>query len=160
MWPLGHRTMAVMSPSRWGQFQLHLSSKMSWAWMCSRHIILQAGRYVLPIHLSGTPMMMSCPAVSPLPSVTCFKSGMVLKIGGMMASEVQVKGQGPLQRSWDWIRLIFDFLYQLTFKLLQCPAHGCPFYLPVAVVELLLSRFLEEWWSLHPTTGASVSPLR
>lgn len=38
-------------------------------------------------------MMMSCPTVTPLPSVTCFKSGMVLKIGGMTASEVQVKGK-------------------------------------------------------------------
>lgn len=37
-----------------------------------------------------------------------------------------------------------DFLFQLTFKLLQCLAHGCPFYQSVAVVELLLNRFLEE----------------
>lgn len=88
-------------------------------------------------------MMMSCPTVSPLPSVTCFKSGMVLKIGGMMASEVHVKGQGSSE-NLGFNLTDLDFLFKLAFKLLQCLAHGCPFYLSVAVVELLLSRFLEE----------------
>ncbi|XP_011612153.1 uncharacterized protein [Takifugu rubripes] len=58
------------------------------------HVAQQAGSYALPLHLSGIPMMMSCPTVSPLPSVTCYKSRMVLKISGVAANEVRVKVSG------------------------------------------------------------------
>lgn len=89
-------------------------------------------------------MMISCPTVTPLPSVTCFKSGMVLKIGGMAASEVQVKGKMSSNYFWDCNLTDLDFLFQPAFNMLQFLAHGCPFYLSVVVVELLLKRFLEE----------------
>ncbi|CAK6955475.1 extensin-like [Scomber scombrus] len=41
----------------------------------------KGGNYVLPLRLLGAPMTMSCPVVSPIPSITCFPFGMVLKIG-------------------------------------------------------------------------------
>uniref|UniRef100_A0A671YK32 Zona pellucida sperm-binding protein 1/4 Ig-like domain-containing protein n=1 Tax=Sparus aurata TaxID=8175 RepID=A0A671YK32_SPAAU len=46
------------------------------------HVTQQGGDYVLPLRLWGAPMTMSCPAVFPPPSVSCFPSGMVVKIGG------------------------------------------------------------------------------
>eukprot|EP00064_Thunnus_orientalis_P019719 superscaffoldBa00005058_g19847 len=58
------------------------------------HVTQQGGNYVLPLRLSGAPMTMSCPTVSPLPSISCFPTGMVLKIVGVTASELKVKVSG------------------------------------------------------------------
>ncbi|XP_042261952.1 leucine-rich repeat extensin-like protein 5 [Thunnus maccoyii] len=58
------------------------------------HVTQQGGNYVLPLRLSGAPMTMSCPIVSPLPSISCFPTGMVLKIVGVTASELKVKVSG------------------------------------------------------------------
>lgn len=57
------------------------------------HFTLQGGNYVLPLRLWGAPLTMSCPAVSSPPSVSCFPSGMVVKIGGITANELKVKGR-------------------------------------------------------------------
>ncbi|XP_040889505.1 proline-rich protein 36-like [Toxotes jaculatrix] len=58
------------------------------------HVIQQGGDYVLPLRLWGAPMTMSCPAVLPPPSVSCFPSGMVVKIGSITANELKVKESG------------------------------------------------------------------
>ncbi|KAM7402139.1 hypothetical protein PAMP_017404 [Pampus punctatissimus] len=58
------------------------------------HVTQQGGDYVLPLRLWGVPMTMSCPAVSPPPYVSCFPSGMVIKIGGITANELKVKVSG------------------------------------------------------------------
>nr|XP_046239694.1 leucine-rich repeat extensin-like protein 5 [Scatophagus argus] len=59
------------------------------------HVSQQDGNYVLPLRLWGAPMKMSCPAASPPPpSVSCFPSGMVIKIGGITANELKVKVSG------------------------------------------------------------------
>ena len=55
--------------------------------------ISQGDDYVLPLRLWGKPMTMSCPAVLPPPSVSCFPSGMVVKFGGIAANELKVKGR-------------------------------------------------------------------
>ncbi|XP_073325063.1 uncharacterized protein [Pagrus major] len=58
------------------------------------HVTQQGGDYVLPLRLWGAPMTMSCPAVLPPPSVSCFPSGMVVKIGGITKHELKVKVSG------------------------------------------------------------------
>ncbi|KAM7422624.1 hypothetical protein PAMA_010592 [Pampus argenteus] len=58
------------------------------------HVTQQGGNYVLPLRLWGVPMTMSCPAVSQPPYVSCFSSGMVIKIGGITANELKVKVSG------------------------------------------------------------------
>uniref|UniRef100_A0A3Q3XSA2 Zona pellucida sperm-binding protein 1/4 Ig-like domain-containing protein n=1 Tax=Mola mola TaxID=94237 RepID=A0A3Q3XSA2_MOLML len=58
------------------------------------HVTQQSGTYALPLRLWGVPATMSCPAVTPLPSVSCFQSGMVVKIGGITANDVKVKVSG------------------------------------------------------------------
>ncbi|XP_033483438.2 uncharacterized protein LOC117257382 [Epinephelus lanceolatus] len=58
------------------------------------HVTKQDGDYILPLRLGGTPMTMSCPAALPLPSVSCFPSGMVVKISGIAAHGVKVKVSG------------------------------------------------------------------
>ncbi|XP_019957091.1 uncharacterized protein [Paralichthys olivaceus] len=60
----------------------------------SCHVTQQGGDYVLPLRLWGKPMTMSCPAVLPPPSVSCFPTGMVVKIGGIAANELKVKVSG------------------------------------------------------------------
>ncbi|KAJ7999442.1 hypothetical protein DPEC_G00194480 [Dallia pectoralis] len=47
------------------------------------HVTQQGGNYVLPLRLWGATMTMSCPVASPTPitpSVSCFSSGMVVKL--------------------------------------------------------------------------------
>ncbi|KAM8757974.1 uncharacterized protein AB9X84_010600 [Acanthopagrus schlegelii] len=61
------------------------------------HVTQQDGDYVLPLRLWGAPMTMSCPAVLPPPSVSCFPSGMVVKIGGITAHGLKVKVSGTWQ---------------------------------------------------------------
>ncbi|XP_040015632.1 uncharacterized protein LOC120807529 [Xiphias gladius] len=58
------------------------------------HVTQQGGDYVLPLRLWGAPITMSCPAMLPPPSVSCFPSGMVVKIGGITANELKVKVSG------------------------------------------------------------------
>ncbi|XP_044069963.1 protein PELPK1-like [Siniperca chuatsi] len=58
------------------------------------HVTQQGADYILPLRLWGAPMTMSCPAVLPPPSVSCFPSGMVVKIGGITANELKVKVSG------------------------------------------------------------------
>ncbi|XP_035517305.1 proline-rich protein 36-like [Morone saxatilis] len=65
------------------------------------HVTQQGGDYILPLRLWGAPMTMSCPAVLPTPTVSCFPSGMVVKIGGITANQLKVKVSGrwtPLLR--------------------------------------------------------------
>ncbi|KAF0034902.1 hypothetical protein F2P81_012660 [Scophthalmus maximus] len=58
------------------------------------HVTQQGGDYVLPLRLWGAPMAMSCPAVLPPPSVSCFPTGMVVKVGGITANGLKVKVSG------------------------------------------------------------------
>uniref|UniRef100_A0A8C4EWG8 Uncharacterized protein n=2 Tax=Dicentrarchus labrax TaxID=13489 RepID=A0A8C4EWG8_DICLA len=58
------------------------------------HVTQQGGDYILPLRLWGAPMTMSCPAVLPPPTVSCFPSGMVVKIGGITANQLKVKVSG------------------------------------------------------------------
>ncbi|TKS71814.1 Proline-rich transmembrane protein 3 [Collichthys lucidus] len=58
------------------------------------NVTQQGGDYVLPLRLWGAPMTLSCPAVLPPPTVSCFPSGMVLKISGVTANELHVKVSG------------------------------------------------------------------
>ncbi|XP_023125401.1 uncharacterized protein LOC111568135 [Amphiprion ocellaris] len=58
------------------------------------HVTKKDGDYVLPLRLWGTPMAMSCPDVLPSPSVFCFVSGMVVKIGGVKVDDLKVKISG------------------------------------------------------------------
>uniref|UniRef100_A0A8C5NGX8 Uncharacterized LOC114463705 n=1 Tax=Gouania willdenowi TaxID=441366 RepID=A0A8C5NGX8_GOUWI len=55
------------------------------------HVTQQGGEYILPLRLWGAPMAMSCPALLPSPSVFCFPSGMVVKIVGITANDLNVK---------------------------------------------------------------------
>uniref|UniRef100_A0AAY4C0M8 Zona pellucida sperm-binding protein 1/4 Ig-like domain-containing protein n=1 Tax=Denticeps clupeoides TaxID=299321 RepID=A0AAY4C0M8_9TELE len=48
------------------------------------HVYQQAGRYVLPLQIWGTPFKMSCPIASQ-PTVSCLPSGMVVKLGRITA---------------------------------------------------------------------------
>ncbi|CAB1432075.1 unnamed protein product [Pleuronectes platessa] len=59
------------------------------------HVSQQGGDYVLPLRLWGKPMAMSCPAVLPPPSVSCFPTGMVVKFGGIAANNLRVKAHTP-----------------------------------------------------------------
>ncbi|XP_042371283.1 proline-rich extensin-like protein EPR1, partial [Plectropomus leopardus] len=58
------------------------------------HVTQQGGNYVLPLRLWGAPMTMSCPAALPPPSVSCFPSGMVVKMSGITANDLKVKVSG------------------------------------------------------------------
>uniref|UniRef100_A0A3Q1EWT7 Zona pellucida sperm-binding protein 1/4 Ig-like domain-containing protein n=1 Tax=Acanthochromis polyacanthus TaxID=80966 RepID=A0A3Q1EWT7_9TELE len=58
------------------------------------HVTKKDGDYVLPLRLWGTPVAMSCPDVLPSPSVFCFVSGMVVKIGGVKVDDLKVKISG------------------------------------------------------------------
>lgn len=68
------------------------------------HVTQQEGNYVLPLRLWGTPVTMSCPIAPPPPSVCCFPTGMVLKIGGVMASGLKVKVSGM----WESLSSVCD----------------------------------------------------
>ncbi|XP_010879276.3 uncharacterized protein LOC105016861 isoform X1 [Esox lucius] len=57
------------------------------------HITQQGGNYVLPLRLWGATMTMSCPVAPPTPSVSCFSSGMVVKLP-MEADTLKVKVSG------------------------------------------------------------------
>nr|XP_046190237.1 uncharacterized protein LOC124018949 isoform X1 [Oncorhynchus gorbuscha] len=58
------------------------------------HVTQEGGNYVLPLRLWGAPMTMSCPvAPPPPPSVSCYLSGMVVKLS-MAANALQVKVSG------------------------------------------------------------------
>uniref|UniRef100_A0A4W5QZY9 Zgc:175135 n=1 Tax=Hucho hucho TaxID=62062 RepID=A0A4W5QZY9_9TELE len=58
------------------------------------HVTQEGGNYVLPLRLWGAPMTMSCPvAPPPPPSVSCYLSGMVVKLP-MAANALQVKVSG------------------------------------------------------------------
>ncbi|XP_029549204.1 extensin [Salmo trutta] len=58
------------------------------------HVTQEGGNYVLPLRLWGAPMTMSCPVASPPPpSVSCYLSGMVVKLP-MAADALQVKVSG------------------------------------------------------------------
>ncbi|KAK6321047.1 hypothetical protein J4Q44_G00080230 [Coregonus suidteri] len=59
------------------------------------HVTQQGGNYVLPLRLWGAPMTMSCPVAPPPPppSVSCFLSGMVVKLP-MAANALKVKVSG------------------------------------------------------------------
>lgn len=85
----------------------------TWIWLPFSHssiLTLQGGDYVLPLRLWGAPMTMSCPAVFPPPSVSCFPSGMVVKIGGITANGLKVKG------SWLHILASGNCLYYLLIR--------------------------------------------
>ncbi|KAI3370082.1 hypothetical protein L3Q82_024866, partial [Scortum barcoo] len=58
------------------------------------HVTQQGGHYVLPLRLWGAPMTMSCPGVLPPTTVSCFPSGMVVKIGGITANKLHVNMSG------------------------------------------------------------------
>ncbi|XP_029906541.1 uncharacterized protein LOC115358705 [Myripristis murdjan] len=68
------------------------------------HVTQQDGNYVLPLRFRGTPMTMSCPVAPPPPSVCCFPSGMVVKIGGIIASGLKVKVSGM----WESLSSVCD----------------------------------------------------
>ncbi|XP_034441959.1 early nodulin-75-like [Hippoglossus hippoglossus] len=68
------------------------------------HVTQQGGDYVLPLRLWGKPMTMSCPAVLPPPSVSCFPTGMVVKFGGIAAYELKVKISG----AWVYLSSVCD----------------------------------------------------
>ncbi|XP_061640218.1 uncharacterized protein LOC133483263 [Phyllopteryx taeniolatus] len=55
------------------------------------YVSRRGGEYVLPLRLWGSPAMMSCPAVSVPPSVSCYPAGMVVKLGAVTENEVKVK---------------------------------------------------------------------
>nr|XP_061788472.1 uncharacterized protein LOC133578232 [Nerophis lumbriciformis] len=55
------------------------------------YVTRRGGDYVLPLRLWGTPMTISCPAMSIPPSVSCFPTGMTVKIGGITEKDVKVK---------------------------------------------------------------------
>ncbi|XP_055726049.1 uncharacterized protein LOC129815894 [Salvelinus fontinalis] len=57
------------------------------------HVTQEGGNYVLPLRLWGAPMTMSCPVAPPPPSVSCYLSGMVVKLP-MAANALQVKVSG------------------------------------------------------------------
>ncbi|XP_045079977.1 adhesive plaque matrix protein [Coregonus clupeaformis] len=60
------------------------------------HVTQQGGNYVLPLRLWGAPMTMSCPVAPPPPpppSVSCFLSGMVVKLP-MATNALKVKVSG------------------------------------------------------------------
>ncbi|XP_041837020.1 leucine-rich repeat extensin-like protein 1 [Melanotaenia boesemani] len=83
--------------------------------------------YVLPLHLWGTPMTMSCPATLPSPSIFCFPSHMVVKLGGVAAKDLKVKMSGmwqPLSMTCSSCGLTFEeFSGELA---LSAPYNGGP----------------------------------
>uniref|UniRef100_A0A8C1YX54 Zona pellucida sperm-binding protein 1/4 Ig-like domain-containing protein n=1 Tax=Cyprinus carpio TaxID=7962 RepID=A0A8C1YX54_CYPCA len=60
------------------------------------HVRKQGGSYILPLIIMGAPVQMSCPVSPPLPTVSCFSSGMIVKFG-VRADYVKVKVDG----SWE-----------------------------------------------------------
>ncbi|XP_018942283.1 uncharacterized protein LOC109070142 [Cyprinus carpio] len=60
------------------------------------HVRKQGGSYILPLIIMGAPVQMSCPVSPPLPTVSCFSSGMIVKFG-VRADYVKVKADGSWQ---------------------------------------------------------------
>ncbi|XP_052465996.1 uncharacterized protein LOC128022443 [Carassius gibelio] len=60
------------------------------------HVRKQGGSYILPLIIMGAPVQVSCPVSPPLPTVSCFSSGMIVKFG-VRADEVKVKVDGSWQ---------------------------------------------------------------
>ncbi|XP_051974133.1 uncharacterized protein LOC127637219 [Xyrauchen texanus] len=63
----------------------------------------QGGSYVLPLIIMGAPVQMSCPETLPLPTVSCFPSGMVISLGAR-ADTVKIKVDG----SWQPLLLTYS----------------------------------------------------
>ncbi|XP_056108604.1 uncharacterized protein LOC130086567 [Rhinichthys klamathensis goyatoka] len=56
------------------------------------HVRQQGGRYILPLFIMGAPVQMSCPVSPPLPTVSCFPSGMIISLA-VRADNVKVQGK-------------------------------------------------------------------
>ncbi|XP_059385343.1 uncharacterized protein LOC132119423 isoform X2 [Carassius carassius] len=60
------------------------------------HVRQQGARYILPLIIMGNPVQVSCPVNPPLPTVSCFSSGMIVKFC-VRADDVKVKVDGSWQ---------------------------------------------------------------
>uniref|UniRef100_A0A8C1GDZ2 Early nodulin-75-like n=1 Tax=Cyprinus carpio TaxID=7962 RepID=A0A8C1GDZ2_CYPCA len=59
------------------------------------HVRQQGARYILPLIIMGAPVQVSCPVSPLLPTVSCFSSGMIVKLG--VRADVKVKVDGSWQ---------------------------------------------------------------
>ncbi|XP_059385327.1 uncharacterized protein LOC132119417 [Carassius carassius] len=60
------------------------------------HVRQQGARYILPLIIMGAPVQVSCPVSRPLPTVSCFSFGMIVK-SCVRADDVKVKVDGSWQ---------------------------------------------------------------
>ncbi|KAK7127896.1 hypothetical protein R3I93_020466 [Phoxinus phoxinus] len=67
------------------------------------HVRQQGGRYILPLIIMGAPVQMSCPVSPPLPTVSCFPSGMIISLA-VRADNVKVQVDG----SWQPLLLAYS----------------------------------------------------
>ncbi|KAK7153456.1 hypothetical protein R3I93_011388 [Phoxinus phoxinus] len=67
------------------------------------HVRQRGGRYILPLFIMGAPVQMSCPVSPPLPTVSCFPSGMIISLG-VRADDVKVQVDG----SWQPLLLAYS----------------------------------------------------
>uniref|UniRef100_A0A9J7Y1U3 Uncharacterized protein n=2 Tax=Cyprinus carpio TaxID=7962 RepID=A0A9J7Y1U3_CYPCA len=73
------------------------------------HVRQKGGSYILPLIIMGSPVQVSCPVSPPLPTVSCFSSGMIVKLC-VRADDVKVKVDG----SWEPLLLKYT---QCSFTL-------------------------------------------
>nr|XP_046188091.1 uncharacterized protein LOC124016553 [Oncorhynchus gorbuscha] len=120
------------------------------------HVTQEGGNYVLPLRLWGAPMTMSCPvAPPPPPSVSCYLSGMVVKLS-MAANALQVKVSGV----WEPLLAITQQCGLTIEPFFGGVVITAPYTGPCVALEASLKLNLLRLDTLCSTSGPSTISLR
>uniref|UniRef100_A0A8C2E4S2 Uncharacterized protein n=1 Tax=Cyprinus carpio TaxID=7962 RepID=A0A8C2E4S2_CYPCA len=131
------------------------------------HVRQKGGSYILPLIIMGSPVQVSCPVSPPLPTVSCFSSGMITTAGSLVVT-------APFTGScWEMTVRITDLRLPLTYGDQEVTL-SCPLTLPTIAptvapttpvhdptdMQQMFDRFPFErpWWYPYSGVPATLPP--